>query len=76
MILFPNFSNELKQADIIPVHKTYKPTSILLNISKIYERYLYDQIAKYFENTFLKYQCCFKSMGCSAQYCLLDMIEK
>ena len=42
--------NELKEADIVPVHKkksklpkeNYRPISILPNISKVYERYLYD----------------------------------
>ena len=51
-----NFYNELKEVDIVPVHKkeskfskeNYRPTSILPNISKVYERCLYDQISFFF----------------------------
>ena len=50
------FPNDLKEADVIPVYKkksklskeNYRPISILPNISKVYERCLYDQISKYF----------------------------
>ena len=77
------FPNELKQADIVPAHKkkpklskeNYRPISILPNVSKIYGRCLYDQIATYFEHIFSRYQCGFRK-GCSAQQCLLAMIEK
>ena len=77
------FPNELKQADIVPASKkksklsneNYRPVSILSNVSKIYERCLYDQIATYFEYIFSRYQCGFRE-GYSAQQCLLAMIEK
>ena len=77
------FHNELKEADIVPVHKkkskfskeNYRPISILPNISKVYERCLYDQISNFFEDVFSKYQCGFRK-GYSAQHCLLVMIEK
>ena len=57
------FHNELKEADIVPVHKkkskfskeNYRPISILPNISKVYERCLYDQIPIFFEDFFSKY---------------------
>ena len=82
-ILNAKFHNELKEADIIPAHKkksklskeNYRPNSILPNISKVYERCLYDQISDYFQNIFSKYQCGFRK-GYSAQHCLLVMIEK
>ena len=78
-----NFPNDLKEADVIPVYKkksklskeNYRPISILPNISKVYERCLYDQISKYFEIRFSKFQCGFRK-GYSAQHCLLAMIEK
>ena len=62
------FHNELKEADIVPVHKkkskfskeNYRPISILPNISKVYERCLYDQISNFFEDVFSKYQCGFR----------------
>ena len=52
------FRDELKQADVIPVHKknekcnktNYRLVSILTNISKIYEKLLYDQLSKYFDS--------------------------
>ena len=82
-ILNQNFHNELKEADIIPAHKkksklskeNYRPNSILPNISKVYERCLYDQISDYFEDVFSKYQCGFRK-GYSAQHCLLFIVEK
>ena len=75
--------NDLKEADVILVYKkksklskeNYRPISILPNISKVYERCLYDQISKYFETRFSKFQCGFRK-GYSAQHCLLAMIEK
>ena len=76
------FPNDLKEADVIPVYKkksklsreNYRPISILANFSKVYERCLYDQISKYFETRFSKFQCGFRK-GYSAQHCLLVMIE-
>ena len=73
----------MKEADIVPVHKkkskfskeNYRPISILPNISKVYERCLYDQISNFFEDVFSKYQCGFRKCY-SAQHCLLAMIEK
>ena len=55
--------------------ENYRPISILPNFSKIYEWCLYDQIATYFENVFSRYQCGFRE-DCSAQHCLLALIEK
>ena len=77
------FPNELKQADISHAHKkksklskeNYRPTSIIPNVSKIYERCLYDQIATYFEHIFSRYQCGF-CKGYSFQQCLLGIIKK
>ena len=55
------FPQEFNNADIIPVHKTkeksdktnYRPVSILPNLSKIYEKLIYDQLYDYFEKTLL-----------------------
>ena len=49
--------------------------NILANISKVYQRCLYDQIATHFENIFFKYQCGLHKIY-SAQYFLLAMTEK
>ena len=73
----------MKEAVIVPVHtkksksfkENYRPISILPNISKVYERCLYDPISIFFEDVFSKYQCGFRK-GYSAQHSLLIMIEK
>ena len=49
--------------------------SILSNVSKIYERFLYDQIQDYFDSILSKYQCRFRR-GYNAQHCLITLIEK
>ena len=77
------FPNDFKKAVVHPIHKkeckteksNYRPISILPNLSKIYERLLYDQMYSYFDKFFVKYQCCFRK-GYNAQHCLLVMIEK
>ena len=53
----------------------YRPVSILSNISKIYERCLYDQIQVFFESILSKYQCGFRR-GYNAQNCLMTLTEK
>ena len=77
------FPNDFKKALVHPIHKkeckteksNYRPISILPNLSKIYERLLYDQMYSYFDKFFVKYQCGFRK-GYNAQHCLLVMIEK
>ena len=77
------FPNELKQADIKPIYKkesrnekeNYRPISILPNLSKIFERCMYDQLKDHFDKLLSKYQCGFRK-GFSTQHCLLAMIEK
>ena len=77
------FSTSMKYADVIPIHKkddktdkeNYRPISILPNLSKVYERLMYNQIYPYFETLFSKFQCGFRK-GFNAQHCLLAMIEK
>ena len=63
------FPDELKQADIKPIYKkesrnekeNYRPVSILPNLSKIFERCMYDQLKDYFEKLLSKYQCGFRT---------------
>ena len=60
------FPSELKNAGVILVFKNrsnvenYRPRSTLPNLSKIYERCLYDQMYKYFNRILSKYQCVFR----------------
>ena len=71
------FPSDLKVADVTPAFKkksntskdNYRPISILPNISKIYERCLYNQMQTYFDNILSKYQCGFRK-GFNAQHCL------
>ena len=53
----------------------YRQISILSNLSKIYERYMYAEINAYFDDILSKFQCGFRK-GCRAEHCLLYMIEK
>ena len=77
------FPENFKTADVIPIFKkgdradkdNYRPVSILSNLSKIYERCIYSQMADFFEKILSKYQCGFRK-GLSAQHCLLLMIER
>ena len=78
-LLFPH---DLKLADVTPAYKKksrsskdYRPVNILSNISKIYERCIYDQIQNYFDQILSKYQCGFRK-GYNAQHCLITLIEK
>ena len=69
--------------DVTPVYKKKsknskdndRPVSILSNISKIYERCIYDQIQLFFDSLLSKYQCGFRR-GYNAQHCLITIIEK
>ena len=75
--------SSLKSADVTPVYnknsktskENYRPISILSNVSKIYERCLYNQMQNYFENVLSKYQCGFYK-GYNTQRCLIVLFEK
>ena len=77
------FPSDLKVADVIPVYKkksknskdNYRPVSILSNISKIYEKAIYEQLQSYFKDILSKHQCGFRK-GYNAQTCLIVLIEK
>ena len=77
------FPSDLKLADVTPAFKkkyktskyNYRPITILPNISKIYERCLYNQMQTYFDNLLSKYQYRLRK-GFNTQHCLLSMIEK
>ena len=67
------FQNSLKHAGIKPVYKNYRPVSILLNLSKIYERCTYTQLKKSFDPIFSKYQFGLRK-GYSTQQSVLGSI--
>ena len=73
----------MKYAEVTPIHKNddktdkenYRIISVLPNLSKVYERLMYNQIYSYFQTVFSKFQWGFwKSFN--GQYCLLAMVEK
>ena len=67
----------------MPVHKkeiksdklNYRPVSILPNLSKIYEKLVYQQFYEHFNSMLSPKQCEFRKV-CSAQHCLMVMLEK
>ena len=76
------FPHYLKQTEFLPafikeeklIKSNYRHVSILPVISKIYERLIYEQIYKYFDQIFFKFQCGFRK-GFTTQNCLLYIIE-
>ena len=62
------FPTGMKYAEITPVHnkddktdkENYCPISILPNLSKVYERLVYNQIFPYFHTIVFKFQCAFR----------------
>ena len=77
------FASDLKLADVNPVYEktsknckdNYRLVTILCNISKIFERCMYDQIQLFFDSLLSKHQCEF-CRGWNAQNCLISIIEK
>ena len=77
------YVDDFKKAKIRPLCKqdgrteklNYRPINVLSNVSKIYERCLYDQIYTYLDKIFSRCQCGFRK-GISTQNVLLTMIEK
>ena len=77
-----NFPSCLKLADITPLHKkgkkdnkeNYRPVNILLTLSKIFERILFEHISSFFDNFLSEKQCGFRK-GYSTQYCLVNLLE-
>ena len=73
----------MKYAEVTPIHKkddktdkeNYRPISILPNLSKVYERLMYNQIYPYFQTIFSKFQCGFRT-GFNGQRYLLAMVQK
>ena len=65
----------MKLADITPIFKkedgtskeSYRPISILSNLSKAFERYLYNQLSMFFDKILSKYQWGFRK-GFNAQH--------
>ena len=84
-----SFPDELKLADIVPIHKkgntskkanksdkaNYRPISLLPTVSKVFERLITKQIEPFTNNWLSKYLCGFRK-GYSCQYSILNMLRK
>ena len=68
-----SFKKDIKK-DSKNLKESYRPASILSNISKIYETSLYNELFSYFEDIFSDYQFGFHKC-ISAQQCLITHIE-
>ena len=76
------FPEKLKLAEVSPVFKKkddldkekYRPVSILLHMSKVFERIMYHQINDYMKDKLLKKLKGFRKNH-STQYCLNGMLE-
>ena len=77
------FPDELKYADIVPLHKgenatdkkNYRPISMLPVISKVFERVMHKQIASFIDGKLFSYMCGYRK-GYNTQYALMSLIEK
>ena len=52
-----------------------RPVSILPNLSKIYEKLMYQQLHEHFNSILPPKQCVFRN-GYNAQHCLIVILEK
>ena len=77
------FPPSMKLVNVTPVHKkgsrsekdSYRPISLLPNLSKVFERCIYNQIAQFFDRILSKHQCDFRK-GHSAQHSLIVLLQK
>ena len=53
----------------------YRPAGVLPNVSKLFERPLFEQMSLFFDQMFSVYQCSFRK-GIDPQHCLIAMLEK
>ena len=82
-ILNEKFPSELKMAVVIPIFKkddpfekaNCRPISLLLSLSKVYEKLIYQQLSTFFENKLSPLLCGFRSRY-STQHVLLNLINK
>ena len=63
----------LKHADVVSVHKKKEKKTI--NLSKIYEKLIYQQLYDHFDSILSPKQCSFRKAH-SAQHCLMVMLFK
>ena len=75
--------NILKHATVRPVYKkdsknklqNYRPVNILNNLSKVCEKFLFNEMATHFDNILSIYHCGFRK-GFNSQQFLIVLVEK
>ena len=80
-IAYGKFLDKSKHADVTPIHKknekcdktNYRPVSMLINIPKIYEKSMYNQLSKYFDSLLVTNQCIF-CKGFSSQCWVRNLV--
>ena len=83
MITYSEFPDDLKLADIHPLYKgvdatnkkNYRPISILLAISKVFEKILQKQITGFVHRFLYKYKFGYRK-GYNTQHALITLLEK
>ena len=76
------FPDELKYADIIPIHKkdstsdksNYRPISLLPTVSKVFEKLVFKQLSSFFETRLSKLLCGFRKKY-STQHSLFNLLK-
>ena len=74
-LLKGSFPDSLKLANITPVHKNYRPVSVLLLLSKIFERLIYDQLNEYLDQYLNSLLCGFRKAH-SSQHALFRLLQE
>ena len=77
------FPSEVKLVDVTTVFKKedqtnkkkYRPIKIVSNLSKVFERCLYNQLSVFSDKIVSKYQCGFRKEF-NAQHCLINLLER
>ena len=76
------FPDELKLAEIVPIHKkgsttdksNYRPISLLPTISKVFERIIFKQITAFLDDKLSKFLCGFRKRY-STQHALINLLN-
>ena len=82
-VIYCEFPNELKKADVTPIFKkddptktkNYRSVSVLPVVSKVFERIMHSQISEYINQLLSPYLCSYRQ-GSSTQEALVSLIEK
>ena len=77
------FPITLKNANVTPVHKkddptnktNFRPVSVLLLLSKVFERIIYNQLGKYMDTFLNKLLCGFRKAH-SSQHALFKLLQR